>query len=208
MGATKQRVIAYIDGFNFYFGLKARNWRKYYWLDFVRFFEEQMKKHQELIEVNYFSAVPLNAEKADRQDLLFTANKLNPKFKLHLGKYLKKDIRCPHCKQSIHSFEEKETDVRIATKMITDVVQDRCDITLLLSADSDLVPPIEFIREFDPRHKIIVYFPPYRHSTNLQSICNTHKVLSGAYQIFDKALLPETMKLPNGYEITRPENWK
>ena len=208
MEKTKQRVIVYVDGFNFYFGLRARKWRKYYWLDIVRFFEVQMKNHQELVEVNYFSAVPLQPGKADRQDLLFTANKLNPKFKLHLGKYLKKDFKCPYCHQNIHSFEEKETDVRIATKMISDVVQNRCDITLLLSADSDLVPPIELIREFNPRHKIIVYFPPHRHSTNLQSICNAHKVLGGAYQIFDKAILPETIKLTDGYEISRPKNWK
>lgn len=98
MDKPKQRVIVYIDGFNFYFGLRAHKWRKYYWLDFVRFFEGQMKSYQELVEVNYFSAVPLNSEKADRQDLLFTANKLSPKFKLHLGKYLKKDIVSPYCK--------------------------------------------------------------------------------------------------------------
>lgn len=102
----KQRVIAYVDGFNFYFGLKSRKWRKYYWLDYVRFFESQIRSYQELVEVNYFSARPLDNEKADRQDLLFTANRLNPKFKLHLGKYLKKDKQCPYCSKMIHSFEE------------------------------------------------------------------------------------------------------
>lgn len=27
------RVIAYIDGFNLYFGLKSKGFKKYYWLD-------------------------------------------------------------------------------------------------------------------------------------------------------------------------------
>ena len=27
------RVIAYVDGFNLYFGLKAKGWKKHYWLD-------------------------------------------------------------------------------------------------------------------------------------------------------------------------------
>jgi len=27
------RVIAYIDGFNLYFGLKSKGWKRYYWLD-------------------------------------------------------------------------------------------------------------------------------------------------------------------------------
>lgn len=204
----KQRVIAYVDGFNFYFGLKSRKWRKYYWLDYVRFFESQIRSYQELVEVNYFSARPLDNEKADRQDLLFTANRLNPKFKLHLGKYLKKDKQCPYCSKMIHSFEEKETDVRIATKMITDVVQDRCDVTLLLSADSDLLPPIEFIREYNPLHKIIVFFPPNRHSANLQAICNSSKDLGGANKIFDNAILPDEITLPNNYVVRRPDKWR
>lgn len=208
MGQTKQRVIAYVDGFNFYFGLKARKWRKYYWLDYVRFFESQLRSHQELVEVNYFSARPLDKYKADRQDLLFTANNLNPKFKLHMGKYLKKDKCCPYCSKMIHSFEEKETDVRIATKMITDVVQDRCDVTLLLSADSDLLPPLEFIREYKPHHKIFVYFPPCRHCANLRAICNSSKDLGGANTIFDQAILPESIELSNGYIVKRPEKWK
>jgi hypothetical protein len=28
-----QRVIAYIDGFNLYYGLKDKGWRRYYWLN-------------------------------------------------------------------------------------------------------------------------------------------------------------------------------
>ena len=32
----KQRVIVYVDGFNFYYGLKKdRRWKRYYWLDVV-----------------------------------------------------------------------------------------------------------------------------------------------------------------------------
>jgi len=27
------RVITYIDGFNLYFGLKSKDWQRYYWLN-------------------------------------------------------------------------------------------------------------------------------------------------------------------------------
>jgi uncharacterized LabA/DUF88 family protein len=168
----KQRVIVYIDGFNFYYGLKSQNWRKYYWLDLVKFAEGLLRPHQELVEICYFSAKPTNNQKAKRQDILFQANKLNPKFMLYLGKYLTKDITCKYCHRVNHSFEEKETDVRIATTMLADVYQKRCDVTLLVSADSDLVPSMERIKEIDPSHKIIVCFPPNRHSLNLQKWSN------------------------------------
>jgi len=28
-----ERLVFYVDGFNLYFGLKERRWRKYYWLN-------------------------------------------------------------------------------------------------------------------------------------------------------------------------------
>ena len=87
----KQRVIVYVDGFNFYYGLKKNHrWRRYYWLDMVKFFEMFMKPNQELVYVKYFSAKPDNVDKALRQNAFFQANKENPKFQLILGKYLRK----------------------------------------------------------------------------------------------------------------------
>ena len=59
MEQQKQRVIVYIDGFNFYFGLKHNaKWKKYYWLDVVKLFESFMRPNQELVAVKYFSAKP------------------------------------------------------------------------------------------------------------------------------------------------------
>ena len=51
-----QRVIAYIDGFNLYFGLKAMGWRRYYWLDLFKLSRNLLKTNQELVAVKYFTA--------------------------------------------------------------------------------------------------------------------------------------------------------
>ncbi|MDR1414859.1 MAG: NYN domain-containing protein, partial [Odoribacteraceae bacterium] len=109
MEQKKQKVIVYVDGFNFYYGLKSRGWRKYYWLDMVKFSEKILRPHQELVEVCYFSARPTDPRKSKRQDAFFQANKLNAKFVLHLGKYLAKTITCKYCRRVYQSFEEKET---------------------------------------------------------------------------------------------------
>jgi hypothetical protein len=66
----KQRINIYIDGFNFYYGLKHNSWRKHYWLDLVKFFEQFVRNDQELNVVYYFTALPKDNEKRDRQDLL------------------------------------------------------------------------------------------------------------------------------------------
>jgi uncharacterized LabA/DUF88 family protein len=209
MAGNKQKVIFYIDGFNFYFGLRSKKWKKYYWLDIVSFCNQFLKPHQELVEVNYFSAIPTNTDgDQERQDLFFSANKLNPKFNLHLGKFLEKPKKCNSCGATYKSFEEKETDVNIATNMIRDVVQKNCHISILISADSDLIPPINFIREHDPSHRIMVYFPPNRFSFDLKNKANVYLKLESHQDKFEKAILQEEITLSNGYVLKKPKHWK
>ena len=78
---------------------------------------------------------------------ILQANRENPKFKLILGKYLKKSITCFKCGNVIHTHEEKETDVRIATQIVADAYQKNCDISIVVSADSDMIPAIELATE-------------------------------------------------------------
>jgi uncharacterized LabA/DUF88 family protein len=204
----KKRVIFYVDGFNFYYGLKNKSWKKYYWLDVVAFFNSFLKEDQELIEVNYFSARQKDTGKRDRQDLLFSANKNSKGFNLILGRYQTKDLNCNSCGSNIRSFEEKQTDVHIASKMIRDVALDKCDISVLVSADSDLCPPLDIIRELNPQHKLFVYFPPKRSSFDLKSKADSVIDLDRFEARFKKFLLPERITLSNGYVVVRPDKWK
>lgn len=206
--STKRKVICYIDGFNFYHGLRSKNWKKFYWIDAVKLIESFLKPHQELIELNYFSAVPKdNKAKQDRQDLFFSANRQNPKFILHLGKYFEKNIKCFNCGNIIKSYEEKQTDVCVAVKMIRNVILDKCDISILISADSDLVPPIDFIREQKPWHKIFVYFPPSRFSFDLKAKADNSLLLEHHVNKFQNAIMPDNITLPSGYIIKKPIKW-
>lgn len=92
--------------------------------------------------------------------------------------------------------------------MISDVVKDACDMSILVSADSDLIPPIDFIRDFKPNHKIFVYFPPRRTSFDLSSISDKFIRLDRHEQRFRNSLLPEEIETANGFIIKRPDKWK
>lgn len=49
----KQKVIVYVDGFNFYYGLKNDpKWRRYYWLDIVGLFEKFMRPNHDVVHLN------------------------------------------------------------------------------------------------------------------------------------------------------------
>ena len=76
-----QRVTFYIDGFNFYYGLRRtkRNepqWGDYYWIDMVKLSQGFLGEGQEVEKVIYFTASPLNPEKSSRQSAFLNANKL------------------------------------------------------------------------------------------------------------------------------------
>jgi hypothetical protein len=51
-----QRVIAYVDGFNLYFGLKQSGFRRYYWLDLAMLARHLLKPNQQLVATHYFTA--------------------------------------------------------------------------------------------------------------------------------------------------------
>jgi len=46
-----ERVVAYVDGFNLYFGLKADHGRRYLWLDLQSLVQRLLLANQELREV-------------------------------------------------------------------------------------------------------------------------------------------------------------
>lgn len=121
---------------------------------------------------------------------------------------MQKTIRCFDCNNTHITYEEKESDVRIATRMITDVVTEKCDISILVSADSDLIPPIEAIRELKPSHKIFVYFPPKRSSFDLANKSDGYIKLERHEQKFMLSQLPNEIYHPkSGYAIKRPLKW-
>lgn len=147
------KVVFYIDGFNFYFGIKrsfeasnGSRWGCAYWIDVVKFCESFLSDGQELVKVVYFTASPLDPDKSSRQSAFLNANKeLNgDRFEVVRGKYMTKTIVCPHCKFAIPRPEEKKTDVNISVRMIGDCVQKKVDSVYLISADTDLIPPLEY----------------------------------------------------------------
>ena len=90
-----KRVTFYIDGFNFYFGIKrARKanpeWNKCYWIDLVKLCGLFLGEGQILNKVVYFTASPLSPAKNSRQSSFLNANKLinGDKLEIVRGKYM------------------------------------------------------------------------------------------------------------------------
>lgn len=92
--------------------------------------------------------------------------------------------------------------------MISDVINDCCDISILVSADSDLIPPIEFIKEYKSNHKIFIYFPPNRESYSLKRLGHSYIKLERHQDKFKSSLLANEIEdTKTHYIIKRPANW-
>ena len=215
---SMERVTFYVDGFNFYYGLRTEKridpeWKKAYWIDLVKLFSQFLGEKQTLEKVIYFTASPLSKDKSSRQSAFLNANKLlnDDKFEIVRGKYLEKQIKCPQCHYTIIRPEEKKTDVNISIRMIADCVQDKTDTVVLVSGDSDLVPPIEFIQKNYPNKKIRVYFPPTISSSNLNLNMKVHGGKTVALQKNFKKFLSSQMAdtvCKDGKSYTIPDKWK
>ncbi|MEO5332367.1 MAG: NYN domain-containing protein [Magnetococcus sp. YQC-5] len=204
------RVIAYIDGFNLYFGLRSKGWRKFYWLDLVELSRSLLKPGQELQTVHYFTARIRtnghNNEDLRRQNTYLEALGTQTDLHLHFGHYLEKKRECRQCGAQWLDYEEKMTDVNIAVQLLDDACEDRFDTALIVSGDSDLTAPLNLVRSRYSTKRVVVALPPGRHSVQLT------RSAGGYFTIGEDKLrqsqLPETIIRADGFILARPAHWR
>jgi hypothetical protein len=214
---TPKKVVFYFDGFNFYHGFKSYisingDWKDYYWLDFGKFCSQFVFAHdnQTLHKIKYFTAPPKNVQKKSKQSALFAANKIinGDIFEVINGHYADKFIDChAKCKEQFKVPEEKCTDVNLALAMVNDCIEGNVDVITLITADSDQVSTIKYIKNKFPHIKIKVYFPPNRKSNEIRDLMRTLVYLENHEDKFKHAKMPGQVK---GETKTyyRPEDWK
>jgi uncharacterized LabA/DUF88 family protein len=206
-GKPKSRVITYIDGFNLYFGLREKNWRRYMWLDLWEFSNALLLDNQVLQQAKYFtSRVRGNVGKQQRQSAYLDALASLKNVTIFWGHYQPDQKQCQKCGYYSYNPQEKKTDVNIATQLLCDAFHDRFDTGIIVSGDADLVPPIEAVKELFPKKRVVVAFPPERYSSELAN--RAHGFMTIYESKFRRCLLPERMDLPNGLHVECPEKWK
>ena len=199
------RVIAYIDGFNLFYGLKSSNMSQCKWLDLQKLIAALLIEHQVLVAVKYFtSPVKNDSSKQMRQSTYLSALEHSGVTVVY-GHFKTISATCAACSHRWNETKEKMTDVNIATEMITDAFQNQFDLALLISGDSDLVPPIRAIRRYFTTKKVLAVFPPERHSNELKETANAS--LNLRRKTIQNAQFPSRIILANGYVLKAPEGW-
>ncbi len=204
------RVIAYVDCFNLYYGLRAAYKRRYYWLDLVALASNLLKTSQVLSHTHYFTSrirsSGTNSADRQRQSVYLDALRARPGLTLHQGHFLEKSATCHQCGATWATHEEKMTDVNIAVQLLTDAFDDLFDTALVISGDSDLTTPVRRVRERFPAKRVIVAFPPRRHSSALSAAASGYLTISE--NNLRQSLLPDLVVAAPGLEFHRPPTWR
>lgn len=204
----KQRVIVYIDGYNLYYGMRTAFGRRYQWLDLQALAESLLRPGMTLISVKYFTAISKGAaDSRQRQQIYLKALESHcDKLEIYYGHFLRKKKQCRSCGVRHTFFEEKKTDVNIACQILNDTHLNRCDCAYIVSGDSDLVPPLQIVKENHPNKHTFVAHPPRRKSVDLCETANAWFAISKHKLTLSQ--LPESLVSQHGNRLTRPPEWR
>lgn len=201
----KERVLVYVDGFNLYFGMLEAGYDQCKWLNLRLLANNLLKPTQELVGVKYFtSRVGNNPDKQKRQTTYIEALE-SENVEIYYGHYQSDSVECKRCGNIWPKYNEKMTDVNIATHMIIDAFQDKYDTAMLISGDSDLVPPIRSIHDNHSQKRVFVAFPPKRHNQTV-ALSAKGSMSIGRKKLVDSQFLQNVTK-KDGYVLSKPNGW-
>jgi uncharacterized LabA/DUF88 family protein len=207
------RCRVYIDGFNLYYG--ALKGTPYKWVNLRKMCEQLAPKDATIDRIKYFTAKivprPSDPDQGVRQQLLFRALKTLPGFEIILGKFYSHDVtmRLSNPLPGQNPFvtviktEEKGSDVNLATHLLVDGFQDKYDIALVVTNDTDLLGPMRVVRA-ELGKQIGLLNPQQRPSKTLQHAVNFMKPIRAG--LLGSCLFPDTMSDAVG-TFTKPAGW-
>lgn len=227
------RTIAYIDGFNLYYGCLKRE-PHCRWLDVERFvnylISESTNDRYTLTGIKYFTAPVLESlspngdvSRRAQSNYIRALEKHCSNIEIIYGFYSpfrhayfadENPINFDKTYRVVRP-EEKQTDVNVAIHMISDAYEGNCDQQVLVSNDSDYVPSVKMIRDKFPSMTVGLIAPlPVAPKEDRQ--INANKALSKSahwsswpigVDVLENCQLPERVPT-NKKPIIRPAHWK
>lgn len=201
-----ERVAAYIDGFNLYYGIRQHG-RRFLWLDLEGLVRSLLKPQQQLVAVRYFTARVRNDPPAEQrqQTYLNALSAHSGLVDIRQGRFQQKTKMCRSCSNAWYEYEEKETDVSLCVSLLEDGVNGVFDTALIVSADSDMSPAIRALKRLVPGVKVLAALPPNRRSAVLGQVCDATFPIGLAR--VRQAQLPQVV-MAGAQPLTRPDHWK
>ena len=173
-----KRVAVFIDGNNFYFGLrklygKEKSLKNFNFLKFADF----LAKENKVVDIFYYNAQldrEQNPKKYESQKQFFEKLRKIQNFHLILCKLLKRNITGT----DKFYYIIKEDDIHMAVDMVENAGENKFDTAIIVSGDGDFVPAVEAVKR-KKKEVENIYFKNSS-SRNLQSHCSNSFELTRA----------------------------
>lgn len=201
------RTIVYVDGFNLYHSVRENLGRRFLWLDIEALSADLMKEGMQLVAVKYFTSRIVRPEESRKRQVAYLEVLATlPRVEIIEGRFKKRTVKCRECGNSWPDDDEKQTDVNIAVAMMDDSCCGSCDVQMLVSGDSDLVPVVKLVSEHDQGIRVLAAFPPMRVCEELKQHADGWFHLS--QHKIRRNQLPDRVVLPSGHEVVRPPKYR
>lgn len=210
MNPTPLRTRVYIDGFNLYYGLVRQT--PYKWLDLRAMCQAYLDPAKNQIDrIKYFTARivprPSDREQGVRQETYLRALQTFPGIDIIYGHFLSHKVRMPRADGAgtieVIKTEEKKSDVNLAVHMLHDAFQNRYDLAVIVSNDSDFSDVLAIIKN-ELNKKIGILNPQRRASRELQKHALFFKQLRQS--VAARCQLPLQLQDAHGI-IRKPGAW-
>ena len=90
--------------------------------------------------------------------------------------------------------------------MTVDAYKNEYDMAMLISGDTDLIPPIREVHSIFKDKRVMIAFPPKRHNKVLAILAKGSFII-GRKKLNESQLNEEVISR-SGYKIRIPESWK
>jgi hypothetical protein len=221
--ALLPRAIVYIDGFNLYRrALSGHN--EYKWLDLVALSRNLLPEF-DIKKIHLFTShikpgAFSDPRRVSRQQIYFRALATqSPLLAITLGKF-RADTRWMaklpleinpdsgfYQMVKVRKIEEKGSDVNLAIRMVADAFEKNCDISIVLTNDSDQAGPLKLLKE-ELNHKTGIIFPvPTSRSSKSLTKTNPDIQRLITEEFLLNSQLPEKLGDSIGV-IVRPKEWQ
>ncbi len=199
----------YVDGFNLYYGALKNT--PYRWLDIAKLCRIMLPRDT-IHQIKYFTAFvnprPADPDQLTRQQIYLRALQTIPNLEIIYGHFLTHEVMMPLALPKsgyvkVIKTEEKGSDVNLALHLLSDGYKNAYDVAVVVSNDSDLLLPIQFVKK--ELGKMTGILNPQKYPSRVLT-ANADFVKNIRKGALSKSLFPITLTDSRG-KFKKPASW-
>lgn len=187
-----KRVSIFVDGNNLFYRTHDVGWHDLLWTDLRALgasIAQSVIGASQVVSVKHFTARPHDVPGSALRPALWVeftgANRAHGNVETIQGRFV------PRSKGRL--FEEKETDANLAAHLCIDAALDRFDVAVVITADTDFIGTLRYLKEQMPHVQVVLGLPPkpYGAQQSRKLVEQANKLATITREMLLKCQLPD-----------------